>query len=114
MPPIAGPESEHAVEALGASDHVHPVRLAEGGEMQARQLRGGFDAVATAGGEEHARVVERRQSGEPIGELDGRLVGLVTERRVGVELADLRGDGSAIRSRPCPMFEYHRLEVASR
>ena len=67
-PTDRGTEPEHAVESLRASDHVRPLPLAEGREMQPRELRGRFDAVAAAGGQEHPRVVERRQTGEAIGE----------------------------------------------
>ena len=87
-----GAEPEHAMEALGASDHVRALIVPGGGEVQPGKLGRGLDAVAPAGSEEHARVVQRRERREAASERDRRLVGLVAERRVGVELADLCGD----------------------
>jgi hypothetical protein len=63
---------------------------ADGGEVAPGELGRRVDRVAAARAEEDARVVERRQVGETLGEVEGRAVREDAERLVAGELAHLR------------------------
>ena len=85
-----------------------------GGEVAPGELGRRVDGVAAAGAEEDARIVERRQVGEALGEIEGRAIGEDAERLVAGELAHLRHRGLDDLVRPWPTFTHHRLAVPSR
>jgi hypothetical protein len=82
-----------AVVALRARDEVGALGRPDRGEVAARQLGRRIDGVAAARAEEDARVVERRQVGQALGEIEGGAIGEDAERLVGGELAHLRHGG---------------------
>ena len=63
------------------------------GEVAPGELGGRVDGVAPAGAEEDPRVVERRQVGEALGEIERRAVGEHAERLVAGQHAHLRHRG---------------------
>ena len=92
-PGEGGPPRVHPVIAV-LTRHDDPLgRLADDIPVAAHELGGGVDGVRAAGAEEHDRVVDRAQRGEPVGELDGRLGRIGTERGIGREPLDLVRDG---------------------
>ena len=82
-----------AVIALRARDEVRALGRADRGEVAPRQLGGRVDGVAAARAEEDARVVERRQVGEALGEIERRAIGEDAERLVAGQLTHLRHRG---------------------
>jgi hypothetical protein len=82
-----------AVVALRARDEMRALRRADRGEVAPGQLGRRVDGVPSARAEEDARVVERRQVGQALGEIEGRAVGEHAERLVAGQLAHLRHRG---------------------
>ena len=114
-PADARAEPVGAVVALAARDQVHPLGLPDGGEVAAGELGGGVDRVAAAAREEDARVVDRRERAQALGELERGRVGERAEAGVGRELrASARRRRRRAPSRPWPTLTFHRLAVPSR
>ena len=107
-------ERVRAVVAVGAADDVHALRLALQDPVAAGDLGGGVDRVAAAGGEEHLRVVHRRERGEAGGELVRGRVGEVAERRYAARRSICAATARVMSERPWPRLAYQRLAVPSR
>ena len=78
----AGAEAVGAVVAVDPGDQVVAGVVSLLVPVAPGELRRGVDAVTAAAGQEDARVVDRREAGEPVGQLEGRRVGEIAEGRV--------------------------------
>ena len=81
---VVGPRAGEDDRALGLSELV---------EVAARELRGGVDRVGAARGEEDLAAGDRRDRGEPVGQVEHRPRRVFAERVVRVQRLELRRDG---------------------
>ena len=87
----AGARGVHAVVRALAADQDRSLGLSYQLPEPPRHLRRGVDRVGAAAREEHAAVGDGREGRHPLGELRGRAVREVAERRVGGERGHLGG-----------------------
>ena len=64
-----GAEAVSTVVSVRAADQVRALGLPAQGTVRTRDLRRGVDGVAAAAGEKDSSVIDRREPGEPVGEL---------------------------------------------
>ena len=95
-----------------AADEVYSLRLPDRCASRAARACRGLDRLASAGREEDSRVVHRRETRDPLGQVERGPVREILEDRVGLELAQLgarrrrrspagRGRRSRTRGSPC-------------
>ncbi|MCP9984668.1 hypothetical protein LUX32_49420 [Actinomadura madurae] len=81
----------HAVIPARPGEDDGPLRVTGVMVRQPREFDGGLVALRSAVGEEHPLDARGGEPEEPLGEPDGRLVRVVAERRVELQLRDLLG-----------------------